>query len=60
MHEEANVTASDQQLLKCNNCGANMKFAPGKSAMKCDACGTENKIEIRDESIVVLDFHEYI
>jgi transcription elongation factor Elf1 len=60
MHEEPNTTASDQQLLKCSNCGANMKFAPGKLAMKCDACGTENTIQTKDENIVELDFHEYI
>lgn len=60
MHEEANIAASDQQLLKCSNCGANMKFAPGKLAMKCDACGTENTIQTKDESIIELDFHEYI
>lgn len=60
MHEEPNAEAADQQLLKCSNCGANMKFAPGKSAIKCDACGTENEIAKSDESIVELNFNEYI
>lgn len=60
MFEEANTTAADQQVIKCQNCGANMKFAPGKSAMKCEACGTENEIITKDESIVELNFHEYL
>ena len=60
MIEESNATSSDQQLLKCQNCGANMKFAPGKSSLKCDACGTENEIVKSDDSIVELDFSEYV
>lgn len=60
MFEEPNAVAADQQLLKCQNCGANTKFEPGKSVMKCEACGTENNIEVKDESIVELNFEEYI
>jgi len=60
MHEESNSTSSDQLLLKCTNCGANMKFAAGKSALKCDACGTENEIAKSEEVIEELNFNEYI
>lgn len=60
MFEEPNAVAANQQLLKCSNCGANTKFEPGKSVMKCEACGTENEIAIKDDDIVELDFNAFI
>ena len=31
--------------IKCNNCGANLKFVPGAEHLKCDYCGTINDIQ---------------
>ena len=32
----------------CDQCGAELRFAPGQSVLKCDHCGHEQKIAITD------------
>ncbi|NNF59368.1 MAG: hypothetical protein HKN04_14125, partial [Rhodothermaceae bacterium] len=40
----------------CKNCGADLEFAPGTSALVCPYCGTENEIAVAEVAIQELDF----
>lgn len=45
----------------CTNCGADLKYAPGTTHLKCDYCGTKNEIpQIEDAPIHELNFEEYL
>ena len=33
----------------CDQCGAELRFAPGQSVLKCDHCGHEQKIAVQDD-----------
>ena len=44
----------------CNDCGADLKFAPGKDALTCPYCGAENEIPESDVVVEELDFHKYL
>ena len=44
----------------CKDCGADLKFAPGKDALTCPYCGAENEIPESDVVVEELDFHEYL
>ncbi|MFA6619057.1 MAG: hypothetical protein WCT23_08325 [Candidatus Neomarinimicrobiota bacterium] len=46
--------------IKCNNCGANLKFVPGDEHLKCDYCGTVNDIQVSDIEIEEYDFHKFL
>ena len=35
---------TDQHRYPCDQCGAELRFAPGQSVLKCDHCGHEQKI----------------
>ncbi len=35
-----------QRNFPCNQCGANLEFAPDHDALKCPYCGAENTITI--------------
>ena len=60
--------ATAQQLtpnvhtIKCKNCGAAMKFAPGTSSLKCEFCNTLNDIPTAKEATVVeeIDFEKFL
>lgn len=46
---------------KCKDCGAMLKFAPGTSHLKCEYCGSENKIEATTvDKIEEIDFEKFI
>ena len=43
------MAAIDQEnRYPCDKCGAELRFAPGQSALKCDHCGHEQKIAVQD------------
>jgi len=44
----------------CMNCGADLKYQPGTTQLKCDSCGENNAIPASDEKIVELDFHAFL
>ncbi len=44
----------------CKDCGADLKFAPGKEALMCPYCGAENEIPESDVAVEELDFREYL
>ncbi len=61
---EKETTKSKQNEISCNNCGAELVFAPGTGSLKCQYCGSINKIEIDEnkikEAIEELDYNEYV
>ncbi|OVE80790.1 hypothetical protein BVY04_04980 [bacterium M21] len=57
MTEETKATA---RQFKCEKCGADMDFAPGKSALKCPYCSHENHIPQCQEEVRELDFNRYL
>ena len=46
--------------IKCNNCGANLKFVPGDEHLKCDYCGSVNDIQVSDVVIEEYDFKKFL
>lgn len=48
----------------CQQCGAKLEFAPGKSALQCPYCGHQNQIPedraARQEAVEELDYHAYL
>lgn len=52
-------TATNQQL-KCKDCGAFLKFAPGTHSLTCEFCGALNEIEKSTEKIDEIDFTKFI
>lgn len=46
--------------IKCNNCGADLKFVPGAEQLKCDYCGTVNDIQKSDKVIEEYDFKKFL
>lgn len=54
----------DQNMIKCSNCGAELKFAPGTVNLKCEFCNAENVIEVDEkaqaEAHKEYDFHSYL
>ncbi len=54
----------DDNTIKCSNCGAELKFAPGTKNLKCEFCSTENEIEIdqqaQEEAHRENDFYSYL
>jgi len=46
--------------IKCNNCGANLKFAPGAQSLNCEYCNTNNIIEQKQAEIVENDFYTFL
>jgi len=39
----------DEHRFPCDQCGADMRFAPGQNKLICDHCGNENDITDADE-----------
>lgn len=52
-------TATNQQL-KCKDCGAFLKFAPGTHSLTCEFCGALNEIEKSTDVIEEIDFDKFI
>ena len=46
--------------FKCRECGAMLEFAPGTDSLLCPYCQTINKIEVADQAIDELDFHQHL
>jgi DNA-directed RNA polymerase subunit RPC12/RpoP len=45
----------------CKNCGANLQFAPGTSALVCPYCGTRNEIAVpADARVEEIDFAQTV
>lgn len=53
-------TSQEALTFACENCGADLKFAPGTRSLTCDYCQTTNEIPDLDEPVEELDFHDYL
>lgn len=46
--------------IKCKNCGANLKFAPGAQSLVCQYCNTNNPIEVEKTEIIENDYTKFL
>jgi len=44
----------------CKQCGAQLDFAPGTTALQCPYCGSQTPIPQSEEQIAELDYREYL
>jgi len=51
--------AETANTIKCKNCGANLKFAPGAQSLNCQYCNTNNPIEVEKTEIIENDFNKF-
>lgn len=58
--EEPKVEKHKHNEVICKNCAAKLTFAPGTTSLKCEYCGAENEIQIKDVEIEEIDFHEFL
>ena len=50
----------DSDHFPCAQCGADLRYEPGKDILECDYCGHENHIDNDGEPIQELDFRKAI
>ncbi|HEY6159633.1 MAG TPA: hypothetical protein VI112_00380 [Bacteroidia bacterium] len=55
-------TADVNSSVKCKDCGAVLKFAPGTNSLKCEYCGAQNEIASDTKTTVVeeIDFEKFL
>lgn len=54
------ATAEGQKRFPCGQCGAQLQFQPGSTALKCEYCGFENPIPQSDVEIQELDYQAHL
>lgn len=59
-NEFSEKTAETGNFIKCRDCGANLKFAPGTTSLTCEYCNAKNDIEIKDTVIEETDFETFL
>lgn len=59
-NETFEQTADTANTIKCKDCGANLKFAPGAHSLKCEYCNANNVIEVDKTDIIENDYETYI
>ncbi|HQH19498.1 MAG TPA: hypothetical protein PKZ43_08070 [Bacteroidales bacterium] len=60
MQDQYTPETSTNNQLKCKDCGAFLKFAPGTNAITCDYCGAFNEIEKSTEIVEEIDYEKFI
>jgi ribosomal protein S27E len=58
--EQPEVSTTNQEEIKCNNCGAKLNFSPGTEMLKCPYCEAENEIEASEEHIEEIDLESFL
>jgi DNA-directed RNA polymerase subunit RPC12/RpoP len=53
-------TAETANTIKCKNCGANLKFAPGTQQLNCEYCNTDNEIISEKTEIIENDYTSFL
>ena len=53
-------TAETANTIKCKNCGANLKFAPGTQHLNCEYCNTDNEIISEKTEIIENDYTSFL
>lgn len=59
-NETFETTADAAHTIKCKDCGANLKFAPGAQALKCEYCNANNIIEVETAEVIENDYNSFI
>ncbi len=59
MKNKEKHTQPTVDIFGCVECGADLKFKAGTTALTCEYCGAKNEIPVSDIKIKELDFHEY-
>lgn len=49
-----------KKRIKCSNCGAELRYAPGTTELNCEYCNTTNTIDEQDIEIVEKDLEAYL
>jgi len=57
--EEQEKDNNSGSMFSCTNCGAELKYKPGTTNIRCDYCGTDNEIPQLATKIEELDFNIY-
>ncbi|MBA3663193.1 MAG: hypothetical protein H0W61_03165 [Bacteroidetes bacterium] len=52
--------AETANTIKCKNCGANLKFAPGAHSLSCEYCNAKNEIQVEQTVIIENDFATFL
>jgi len=52
--------AETANTIKCNNCGANLKFEPGAQSLVCQYCNTNNPILVEKTEIIENDYTKFL
>ncbi|MBI5540594.1 MAG: hypothetical protein HY951_11085 [Bacteroidia bacterium] len=60
MEEEVKLSTTNQAEVTCKNCAAKLTFAPGTTSLKCEYCGAENEIEVKNDAVQEVDFESFI
>lgn len=58
--EEEPTDAANEHDIACTSCGADLKYKPGISALKCPYCSAENEIETIEDIVGEQDFREVL
>ena len=58
----AQNTPTGIHVMKCKNCGASLKFAPGTNSLKCEFCNVVNEIPAAKEPAHVeeIDYEQFL
>lgn len=61
-NEFSEKTAEVGNFVKCKECGANLKYAPGTQHLNCEYCGAKNDIEPEpgEAKVVESDFENFL
>lgn len=51
---------NSSETFACTSCGADLKYSAGTDHLKCEHCGAENSIEVKDIEIRELDFFAHL
>lgn len=54
------ATVKDTCTFGCTNCGAELKYQPGTTKLKCAYCSTENEIPVLQTVSEELDYYSYL
>lgn len=58
--QTAEEVIKEANSFGCTSCGAELKYKPGSTHLKCEYCGTENEIPVLQADIEELDFNAFL
>ncbi|MBK9283569.1 MAG: hypothetical protein IPM51_04535 [Sphingobacteriaceae bacterium] len=59
-NETFESTANTADTIKCKDCGANLKFAPGQNSLTCEYCNANNIITTEKAEVIENDYESFI